>query len=339
VPASRRFGTDCLNVKAEQVRAASAAYECYQRARAEILPMTAEGRSREPELTAAERALLADVEDLWRADADSLADLRRYGKTISGVRRSNYKGERADQVRLRLDRDRLKLLEHGDPALWLDEPAVLGGFGLQSGTGLFNEDTLRFFRIVTLLNDAALLREFRSSAKRPVVWEIGGGWGGFAHYLKTLFPDLTYLITAPPTLLLLSATYLMTLFPEASVRFFHPSDAAAFCCDLNEVDFAFAPDSAVHDIDPRDVALTIDVGMLQRMNAARISAHVQRAFELGCRYMLSVCFDEGSDAESTVRPAIERCYWLHPMASRAYLDRHLLVRNGAFLFGWKRLRA
>ena len=335
---SRRSGTDCLNVKAEQVRAASAAYECYQRARAEILPMT-EAANAQPDRTAAERALLANVEDVWRADADSIADLRQYGKPITGVRRSNYKGERAEQVRLRLDRDRLKLLEHGDPALWVHEPAVLGGFGLQSDDGLFNEDTLRFFRIVTLLNDAALLSEFRSSAKRSVVWEIGGGWGGFAHYLKTLFPDVTYVITAPPTLLLLSATYLMTLFPQARVRFFHPSDAAAFWRDLNHVDFAFAPDIAVQDIHPRDVALTIDVGMLQRMNAARISAHVQRAFELGCRYILSVYFDEGPDAKSIVRSAIDRYYWLHPMASRAYLDRHLLVRNGAFLFGWKRLRA
>jgi hypothetical protein len=301
--------------------------------------MRAEARSIEPDLTATERTLLADIEDLWHADAESIADLRRFGKTISAVRRSNYKGERAEQVRLRLDRDRLKLLEHGDPALWMNEPAVLGGFGLQSGDALFNEDTLRFFRIVTLLNDAALLREFRSPTQRPVVWEIGGGWGGLAHYLKTLFADVTYLITAPPALLLLSATYLMTLFPEARVRFFHPSNAAAFWRDLEQVDFAFAPDMAVGDLHAHDVALTIDIGMLQRMNAARISAHVQQAFELGCRYILSVCFDEASDAESTVRSAIERCYWLHPMASRAYLDRHLLVRNGAFLFGWKRLRA
>lgn len=339
MPVSRRFGTVCLNVKAEKIRAASAAYECYQRARAAILPTQADAQAIEPELAAGERALLADVQDLWDADADSIADLRRYGKTISGVRRSNYKGERAEHVRLRLDTDRLKLLQHGDPALWLNEPPVLGGFGLQSGDALFNEDTLRFFRIATLLNDAAILREFRSPAERQVVWEIGGGWGGFAHYLKTLFPDVTYVITAPPTLLLLSATYLMTLFPYAHVRFWQPADAAAFWQNLDEVDFAFAPGSAVQDLHPRNIALTIDIGMLQRMHTARVAAHVQRAFQLGCRYILSVCFDDESDGASAVRSAIDRCYWLHPMASRAYLDRHLLVRNGAFLLGWKRLRA
>jgi hypothetical protein len=38
-----------------------------------------------------------------------------------------------------------------------------------------------------------------------------------------------------------------------------------------------------------------------------------------------------------VRSAIEARYWPHPMAARAFLDRHLLVRSGAFLLAWKRL--
>jgi len=290
-------------------------------------------------LTASERELLTDLDDLWRADTDTIGDLRRYGKAISGVRRSNYKGDRAELVRQRLDRDRMKLLEHGDSTLWVDEPAVLGGFGLQSDKALYNEDTLRFFRMVTLLNDAALVREFRTPAPRPVVWEIGGGWGGFAYHFKTLFPDVTYVITAPPTLLLLSATYLMTLFPDARFRFFHPSNPAAFWRNLDTVDIAFAPQAAVGALHPGHVALTLDIGMLERMNAADVGAHVQRAFDLGCRYVLSVCFGDNAQSASMVRSAIERWYWLHPMAGPAYLDRHLLVRSGAFLLGWKRLRA
>jgi len=210
---------------------------------------------------------------------------------------------------------------------------------LHSGDALFNEDTLRFFRVATLLNDAALLREFRSATRRSLVWDIGGGWGGFAHYLKTLFPDATYLITAPPTLLLLSATYLMTLFPDARVRFWNASNPTAFWRALDKTDFAFAPDTAVQDMRPGGVSLVIDIGMLERMNAARINAHVERAFQLDCRYILSACSGDGADAVSVVRAVVDRWYWLHPMASRAYLDRHLLVRNGAFLLGWKRLRA
>ena len=325
-----------IHAKAEKVRAASAAYQSYQRARAELLPMTAPVPD-DAALTSSERELLADLDELWRADAETIADLRQFGKAISGVRRSNYRGERAEAVKLRLDRDRVKLLEHGDPTLWVNEPAILGGFGLQSDNVFYNEDTLRFFRIVCLLNDAALVREFRARTPRATVWEIGGGWGGFAHYFKTLFPDVTYLITAPPTVLLLSATYLMTLFPDAGFRFFQPSNPAAFWCDWESIDFAFAPDNAIGLLRPVSVGLTLDIGMLERMNAPRIGAHVQRAFDLDCRYLLSVCLDDETQSTSIVRSAIDSRYWPHPMAAPAYLDRHLLVRSGAFLLAWKRL--
>ena len=322
--------------KAEKLRTASAAYEAYRRARTEILAMR-EDVSPGAALTSSEHELLAELDELWQADAESVADLRRFGKAITGVRRSNYKGERAELVKVRLDRDRLKLLEHGDAALWVNEPAALGGFGLKSDDAFYNEDTLRFFRIVCLLNDAVLAREFRAETARATLWEIGGGWGGFAHYFKTLFPDVTYLITGPPLLLLLSATYLITLFPDARCRFFQPSDPAAFWRDWENADFAFAPDSAVSQLHPPNVTLTFDIGALQRMSAERIDAHVQRAFALDCRYILSVCLDDASTT-STVRSAVAARYWPHPMSARPYLDRHLLVRSGAFLLGWKRLQ-
>lgn len=55
--------------------------------------------------------------------------------------------------------------------------------------------------------------------------------------------------------------------------------------------------------------------------------------------MLSVCSGDDRQHTAEVRSAIERWYWLHPVAVPAYLDRRLLVRNGAFLLGWKRLHA
>ena len=61
-----------------------------------------------------------------------------------------------------------------------------------------------------------MLDEIRAPG-RKLVWEIGAGWGGFAYQFKTLFPDVTYVIVDLPELFLFSATYLMTLFPEAKV--------------------------------------------------------------------------------------------------------------------------
>lgn len=288
-------------------------------------------------LTPSENALLAELDDLWQAGPEAIAELRRrYGKAITGVRRSKYA---ADLVRTRLQRDRLRLLENGEPTLWVGESPLLGGFGLRSDATLYNEDTLRCFRILSLLNDAMVLPDFRAPATRSTVWEIGGGWGGFAQQFKTLFPNVTYVITAAPTLLLLSATYLLTLFPDAQVRFFQPANPAGFWNNWETIDFAFAPQTVVDRLRLHDLALTIDIGMLERMSIPRINDHVQRAFDLGCRYMLSVPLNNDLQRAEDVRSAIQRWYWLHPMTVPAYLERRFGVRNGGLVLGWRRLRA
>jgi hypothetical protein len=131
----------------------------------------------------------------------------------------------------------------------------------------------------------------------------------------------------------------MTLFPDARVRFWNASNPTAFWrAWTKRISHSLLMPPFTICV-PAGVSLVIDIGMLERMNAARINAHVERAFQLDCRYILSVCSGDGADAVSAVQAAVDRWYWLHPMASRAYLDRHLLVRNGAFLLGWKRLRA
>jgi hypothetical protein len=59
---------------------------------------------------------------------------------------------------------------------------------------------------------AGVIDQLRASGRHHVI-EIGAGWGGFAHHLKTLFPNISYTIVALPQTLLFSATYLKTTFP------------------------------------------------------------------------------------------------------------------------------
>jgi hypothetical protein len=248
------------------------------------------------------------------------------------------------------------VVERGDPTLWLEEPAALGGFGFHSRMNghskRFNEDTLRFYRVLSLLQDAALLRDFQRPAARPVVWEIGGGWGGFAYQFKTVCPDVTYLITGSTNLLLLSAVYLKTLFPAASFRFYEPERSDAFWCEWNTVDFAFAPESVVAAMRPPTLDLTLDLMSLETMNPARVDCHVRRAYELGSRYFFSVCpaGDPEPEKASSVRPSLERFYWRHPVSAPFYLGKRLALRpvkpggsRGAidhtYLLGWRRLHA
>jgi len=297
-------------------------------------------------VTPAEQRVLAALEPLWDAPPEAVAALRRHASAVSGIRPGDYADSADRTVKYRFERDVRRLLFRGDTALWVDEPVVLGAFGFTSNGRRYNEDTLRSFRVISLLEDAALLAEFRGGSPRRTVWEIGGGWGGFAHHFKALCPDVTYLITGRPQLFLLSAVYLMTLFPTARVRFYDPGDPAAFWRDWHGVDFAFAPECVVAAMRPPSLALTIDLMTLERMTAPRVSLHVQRAFDLGSRYFASVCATASSDSEvaAAVEPELERFYWRHPVSAPESLARRLSLSaadgpvDRTYFLGWKRLR-
>jgi hypothetical protein len=325
---------------------ASDAYAHYLRVRESVLRLRAVAPAN-GHLTPAEQRLLAALEPFSDAGPETVAALRRQATAISGVSATDYADSVNRSMRFRFERDLRRLIARGDSALWVDEPAVLGGFGFASDGRRFNEDTLRSFRVISLLQDAELVSEFRDPASRSTVWEIGGGWGGFAYHFKTICPDVTYLITGRPELFLLSAVYLMTLLPAARVRFYDPNDPAAFWRDWSDVDFAFAPECVVARMHPPSLRLTVDLRALERMNGERIGLHVQRAFDLGSRYFASVCSPAAPEAgaDESLRPALDRFYWPHPVCAPESLARRLSLSSAdgaverTYFLGWKRLRA
>jgi hypothetical protein len=283
-------------------------------------------------LSAREREVRTALAPLWDATPEVIAGVRRFGEAISGVRPADYDPANT-RLRERLERDRRRLLEKGDPALWMDEPAALGGFGFNGRVGRYNEDTLQQFRVLTLLGDAALLGDLRGGGGPQTVWQIGPGWGGFAYHLKTLCPGVTYLMTGQSDQLLLSAVYLTTLLPSARMRVYDPSHPEAFWRDWQDVDFAFAPESAVAAMQPPALHFTLDFGALGAMTPERAAAHARRTHDLGCRYVVSL---------SPIRPVIERFYWPHPVCAAGFAAKRLAIGSGgapSYFLGWRRLRA
>jgi len=352
---ARRRAEKQATGKTQTAQTTAEAFEHYLQVRECVRAMQPCDRTRD-DLMDAEKQMLSSLDPLWDADREAIADLRHYAKSITGVRRSDYNGPKGEAIRARVERDLLAVIERGDPALWLEEPAALGGFGFYSRVNghskRFNEDTLRFYRVLSLLQDAALLRDFQQPDARRVVWEIGGAWGGFAYQFKTVCPNVTYLITGSTNLLLLSGVYLKTLFPTASFRFYEPERPDAFWSDWNTVDFAFAPESLVTAMYPPAVDLTVDLMSLEMMSPARIECHVRHAYEIGSRYFFSVCpaGDPEPQRASPVRPVLERFYWRHPVSAPFYLGKRLALRTvkpggsrGAieqtYLLGWRRLHA
>lgn len=297
-------------------------------------------------LTACERRVLEALEPLWQAGPEIIATLRQHGQAISDVRMADYDtAERG--LHAHLERDLRRLLARGDAGLWLDEPPILGSFGFRSFGRRYNEDTLRIFRGISLLQDAALIGEFRGREPRRTVWDIGGGWGGFGYHFKTVCPDVTYLITGRPEQFLLSAVYLMTLFPTARFRFYDPANADAFWDEWASVDFAFAPESIVAGMAPPLVDLVVDVMTLERMSPDRLALHVRRAYDVKARYFLSTCPAAGPDGAtvSAVASALEHRYWPHPVCAPGSLARRLSLWSPdgrverTYFLGWRRLQA
>lgn len=306
-------------------------------------------------VTPAEQRVLAPLEALWDATPEMIGNLRSYGEAMTGVDATHYRNGKVP-VKARDGRDLRRLLERSGEALWVEEPAALGGFGFNGSdklssahnrnAKLYNADSLRFFKMLSLLQDAALLKELQGSASRPTVWEIGGGWGGFAYQVKTVCPGVTYLITGPPSQLLLSAVYLMTVKPGAGFRLYDPEQPDLFFQHWTAVDFAFAPEHVVAAMRPPSLDLVFDVMTLERMSRARIRGHVQRAYDLGARYVFSVCPTGSPDpgVAMPVLPALERLYWPHPVSAPTFLARDLGVRSRkdsidrTFFLGWRRLR-
>jgi len=297
--------------------------------------------------TERERSTIAGLAPLWNATAETIARLRRACEPLSDVRAADYATESSD-LAMRLKRELSMLRRQGAQDLFVQERRALGGFGFEKHGELYNEDTLTFFKALVALHDGAVLQAYRTSRERRLVWEIGGGWGGFACQLKTLFPNVTYLITGLPDAFLVSAVYLKALFPDARCRFFTDAPPADLFHHWEEIDFIFAPESAVSSLRPPRLDLTMDIATLGQMGVERVRAHVQRAFDLGCRYFYSLFAPGRPDVQAMVSDEVGKRYWPHPIPARR--ERWAPAVMGvepeprpdteeAHLVGWRRLCA
>jgi len=242
------------------------------------------------------------------APASIVESLRQHSFRVGGARPDDY-GPSGNQERRRFEAKLRMLTELEGDALLVPEAPALGGFGHEIDGALYNLDTLKFFEALVALERGAVLDEIRAPGHR-LVCEIGGGWGGFAYQFKTLFPDVTYVIVDVPERFLFSATYLMTLFPEAEVRFDVDGDALA---NREGVDFAFVPartSDSLHGLQPD---LVLNLTSFQEMTPDQIDGYARLAWELGCPLIYSFNRDRSpSNPESeSVREVLCRYYWVY----------------------------
>ena len=325
------------------------AYRAYERVRRQVLAMLALGQNR--------RSTGHAPSDYWSGelsrfeymlDASPLVveQLRHHTHNLTGLLPQHYR--ESLETKRRQFAEKLAALRKLDEAdLWIPEARQLGGFGFEIDDQLVNIDTLKFYEVLIALQHGAVLNDVRNAPERKLVWEIVAGWGGFAYQLKTLCPNVTYVITDFPELFLFSATYLMAAFPDARVRFYGEVPPEETFADWRELDFVFVPDTFHAALRPEQVDLTINMVSFQEMTTQQVEAYVRRAFELECPYLYSLNRDRShhNSELSNVRSIISHYYWPHevkmlPVSYTKMLDDNpdMPGRGYKHVVGWRRVR-
>jgi len=126
---------------------------------------------------------------------------------------------------------------------------------------------------------------------RPLVCEIGAGWGGFAYQFKTLFPRSTYVIVDFPELFLISATYLKSQFPSATVQFLGQGGDPAgdgWVSQWQDADFIFVPNTLAQRVSSLPLDLMLNMVSFQEMTDAQVRAYVRIAADARCPLLYSL---------------------------------------------------
>jgi hypothetical protein len=228
---------------------------------------------------------VTEPSDYWAEELDQidyLADaspliirkLRHHAFHITGIRPYDYR-EKGHGRRQNFEARLQALRSLDDAGLLVPESPALGGFGYEIDGRLFNVDTLKFYEVLIGMHCGGVLAALRE-IDRPLVCEIGAGWGGFAYQFKTLFPRATYVIVDFPELFLFSATYLKSVFPDATLRFVG-AEADPMLDGRPDADFVFVPNTLAHLVSSLPLDLTVNMVSFQEMTEAQVRAYVRIA--------------------------------------------------------------
>lgn len=261
-------------------------YPHYLRARDAVSVMMAQGMQGVYEPSRYWLEELEGFDYLFDASPRLVAKLREHCYHLTGLKSYEYRRHHAHRKQPFVDK--LVALRRLDKrGLWVPESPLLGGFGHEINGDLVNLDTLKFYESLIAMDKAGILSALEQSPSRPVAMEIGAGWGGFAYQMKTLLPNLTYVIVDLPPTLLFSATYLATLFPDAKMYIYSRDTAESALKNIADYDFVFLPHFITHhDMLPK-LDLAINMVSFQEMTDAQIYGYVAWLWTQHCPMLYS----------------------------------------------------
>jgi putative sugar O-methyltransferase len=172
----------------------------------------------------------------------------------------------------------LQELTRGIPSdLVLQEPP--GGIGLMLQDGRFvSNDTVKFQRTVNTLYREGILDVLRPpvNASRPIVLEIGPGYGGLAHHLSNILGNTTYVLIDLPEVLLFSASYLTLLHDTKKIYVYNQADFHSFIdsSEARSYDFIFIPNYRLEALRQWKFDLVLNMYSFQEMTEEQVVGYL-----------------------------------------------------------------
>jgi len=158
------------------------------------------------------------------------------------------------------------------------DPASLRVPPFGDSWGYVIEDTLVTQLACRHHNLAMFCKSLLQRVSKPVVVEIGGGFGGMASFLCSNQPDITYINFDLPDTLLLSSFYLSSAFPDRSIAYFGASDPATVLNSLksNKYEIILYPSFCLPHLPERSVDLFINTRSLSEMPHKTVSEYLDQ---------------------------------------------------------------
>jgi putative sugar O-methyltransferase len=292
-------------------------YQNYLKVREAVLAMCALPPERVPAVARPSEYWAEELSRfLYMFDASPLIieQLRHHTHHLTGIQVYTYRtgADRKEGAKYLEKINALRALDERD--LFVPEARDLGGFGHDVEGKLANIDTLKFYECMIAMDRGGALDALRETRERQVAVEIGTGWGGLAYSFKRLFPNTCYVLIDFPELFLFSATYLMTMFPDAKIAFItdKSSDIEGAWADY---DFIFVPNTLQQELRPERLDLAINTVSFQEMTSAQVRAYVALVAGLGCPLFYSL--NRGRSLFATeltdVHEILGECYALTPV--------------------------
>ena len=129
-------------------------------------------------------------------------------------------------------------------------------------------------------------------AKRPVICEIGGGYGGFAYYLRKALDSSVYINFDLPEILLVCSYYLKMSLPHRKILLFDKGMYGKPLPDLNDYDIILMPHYMLPFVSDRSVDIVVNAHSLSEMDHLTVEEYIGQVDRIAKKYFFHINSDK-----------------------------------------------